>query len=49
MTTETGTRQPAGSDMTEFRPFRVEIGATDDARYITGQTFGVDGGSFLHA
>jgi NAD(P)-dependent dehydrogenase (short-subunit alcohol dehydrogenase family) len=23
--------------------------ATDDARYITGQTVGVDGGSFLHA
>jgi NAD(P)-dependent dehydrogenase (short-subunit alcohol dehydrogenase family) len=23
--------------------------ATDDARYITGQTLGVDGGSFLHA
>jgi len=22
--------------------------ATDDARYITGQTLGVDGGSFLH-
>jgi hypothetical protein len=35
--------------MTEFRPFRVEIGATDDARYITGQTLGVDGGLFLHA
>jgi len=49
VTTETGTRQPAGSDMTEFRPFRVEIGATDDARYITGQTLGVDGGLFLHA
>jgi hypothetical protein len=49
VTTETGTRQPAGSDMTEFRPFRVEIGATDDARYTTGQTLGVDGGSFLHA
>jgi hypothetical protein len=32
--------------MTEFRPFRVEIGATDDARYITGQTLGVDGGLF---
>jgi hypothetical protein len=26
-----------------------EIGATDDARYITGQTLGVDGGLFLHA
>ena len=38
-----------GSDMTEFRPFRVEIGATHDARCITGQTLGVDGGSFLHA
>ena len=35
--------------MTEFRPFRVEIGATDDASYITGQTLGVDGGLFLHA
>ena len=23
--------------------------ATDDARYITGQTLGVDGGLFLHA
>jgi NAD(P)-dependent dehydrogenase (short-subunit alcohol dehydrogenase family) len=23
--------------------------ATDDARYITGQTLGVDGGTFLHA
>jgi NAD(P)-dependent dehydrogenase (short-subunit alcohol dehydrogenase family) len=23
--------------------------ATDDARYITGQTLGVDGGAFLHA
>ena len=23
--------------------------ATDDARYITGQTLGVDGGSFIHA
>ena len=23
--------------------------ATDDARYVTGQTLGVDGGSFLHA
>ena len=23
--------------------------ATDDGRYITGQTLGVDGGSFLHA
>ena len=23
--------------------------ATDDARYITGQTLGADGGSFLHA
>ena len=23
--------------------------ATDDARYITGQTPSVDGGSFLHA
>ena len=23
--------------------------ATDDARYITGQTVGVDGGSLLHA
>ena len=34
--------------MTELRPFRVEIGA-DDARYITGQTPGADGGSFLHA
>ena len=22
---------------------------TDDGRYITGQTLGVDGGSFLHA
>ena len=49
MTTETGTRQPAGSDMTELRPVRVEIGATDDARSITGQTLGVDGGSFPHA
>jgi hypothetical protein len=35
--------------MTEFRPFRVEIGATHDARCITSQTLGVDGGSFLHA
>jgi NAD(P)-dependent dehydrogenase (short-subunit alcohol dehydrogenase family) len=35
--------------MTKFGPFRVEIGATDDARYITGQTLGVDGGLFLHA
>ena len=35
--------------MTEFRPFRVEIGATDDVRYITGQTPGADGGLFLHA
>jgi NAD(P)-dependent dehydrogenase (short-subunit alcohol dehydrogenase family) len=35
--------------MTELRPFRVEIGAADDARYITGQTLGVDGGFFLHA
>ena len=25
MTTETGTQQPAGSDITEIRPFRVEI------------------------
>ena len=49
MTTEAGTRQPAGSDMTELRPFRVEISATDDARYIAGQALGADGGSFLHA
>ena len=35
--------------MTEFRPFGVEIGATGDARCITGQTLGADRGSFLHA
>jgi hypothetical protein len=28
---------------------RLDADAIDDARYITGQTLGVDGGSFLHA
>jgi hypothetical protein len=34
VTTETGTQQPAGSDITEIRPFRVEISdaAIDDLR-----------------
>jgi hypothetical protein len=34
VTTETGTQQPAGSDITEIRPFRVEISdaVIDDLR-----------------
>jgi NAD(P)-dependent dehydrogenase (short-subunit alcohol dehydrogenase family) len=41
------------SDVVDMAEFAVETYAlflaTDDARYITGQTLGVDGGSFLHA
>jgi epoxide hydrolase len=40
VTTATGTQQPAGSDMTELRPFRVEItdAVIDDLRERLART-----------
>lgn len=44
----TGASRDGGASRDVGAAGRVFL-ATDDARNITGQTLGVDGGSFLHA